>query len=117
MRKILKSIGILMCALSVAAVGFAAYVAIRGIPFYTHPVIQFHVKFTPESVARGRKLARLLCMDCHFDPATRALTGKRMRDVPAKFGTIFAPNITQDSVHGVGSWSDEELAFLLRTGI
>jgi len=117
MRKVLKGAAVVVMVLVAAAGGFTAYVAIRGIPSYTHPAIQFHVESTPQAVAHGRKLVRLLCMDCHFDPATRALTGKRMRDVPAKFGTIVAPNITQDSVHGIGSWSDGELAFLLRTGI
>ena len=117
MRKPLKRTAIVVAALATIACGLATFVAVRGIPSYDHPSIQFRVESTPETVAQGRKLVRLLCMDCHFDPATRALTGKRMRDVPSKFGTIFAPNITQHVANGIGSWSDGELAFLFRTGI
>jgi len=116
-KKILKGIAIVVAVLASAGGVLASFVAIRGIPSYSRPAIQFHAESTPQSVAHGRKLVHLLCMNCHFDPATRALTGKRMRDVPAKFGTIFAPNITQDAVNGIGSWSDGELAFLFRTGI
>ena len=117
MRKVLKRAAIVVAILVVAAGGLAIFVAVRGIPSYAHSPVRFHVESTPQAVLHGRKLVRLLCMDCHFDPTTRALTGKRMRDVPAKFGTIFAPNITQDVAHGIGSWSDGELAFLFRTGI
>src|SRR5215831_20906402 len=117
MRKLLKRTAIVVAVLAAIACGLATFVAVRGIPSYAHPAIQFHVESTPQVVAHGRKLVRLLCMDCHFDPTTRALTGKRMRDVPSKFGTIFAPNITQDAANGIGSWSDGELAFLFRTGI
>jgi cytochrome c2 len=113
----LKWVAVMVAVLGASAGSLVIFIAVRGIPSYDHPAIQFRMQSTPEMVAHGRKLVRLLCMDCHFDPASRALTGKRMRDVPAKFGTIFAPNITQDATNGIGSWSDGELAFLFRTGI
>lgn len=100
MRKVLKRAAIVVAILVVAAGGLAIFVAVRGIPSYAHPPVRFHVESTPQAVLHGRKLVRLLCMDCHFDPTTRALTGKRMRDVPAKFGTIFAPNITRMRLTG-----------------
>ena len=40
-----------------------------------------------------------------------------MLDAPAEFGIIRSPNITQDKTHGIGDWTDAELAYLLRTGI
>jgi len=40
-----------------------------------------------------------------------------MEDVPAQFGSIYAPNITQDTSAGVGSWTDADLVYLLRTGV
>jgi len=81
-RKILKWVAIVMAFLGVSTGSWAIFIAVRGIPSYDHPVIQFRAESNPE-VAHGRKLVRLLCMDCHFDPATGALTGKRMHDVPS----------------------------------
>ena len=40
-----------------------------------------------------------------------------MADVPAQFGSAYSRNITQDPNFGIGSWSDGEIAYLLRTGI
>lgn len=40
-----------------------------------------------------------------------------MRDAPPEFGEVYSQNITQDSAYGIGSWTDGELVYLLRTGI
>ena len=52
-----------------------------------------------------------------MDRATGKLTGQRMKDAPAEFGEIHAPNITQDKTYGIGEWTDGEIVRLLRTGI
>lgn len=80
----LKWVAVVVAVLGASAGSLAIFIAVRGISLYDHPDIQLRAKSTPEAVAHGRKLVRLLCMDCHFDPTTRALTGKRMRDVPVK---------------------------------
>ncbi|HEX7289132.1 MAG TPA: c-type cytochrome [Candidatus Angelobacter sp.] len=117
MKKAFKIGGLLLAVMVIAGGVFMAYVALRGIPSYPVPRLELRVQATQDSVARGRKLARLLCVSCHLDPATGALTGKHMPDVPAKFGVVYSPNITQDKTYGIGSWTDGELAYLLRTGI
>jgi mono/diheme cytochrome c family protein len=40
-----------------------------------------------------------------------------MSDAPAEFGPIYSQNITQDKTVGIGSWTDAEIIYLLRTGI
>ena len=40
-----------------------------------------------------------------------------MYDMRRILGKIYAHNITQDSIHGVGNYSDADLAYLIRTGI
>jgi len=75
------------------------------------------VETSAAKVERGRKFASMLCVGCHLDPSTGKLTGKRLADLPAVFGVAFSKNITRDPVYGIGSWSDGELAYLLRTGI
>jgi len=117
MKKGLKIVGLAVAALLVLVGGLLAFVALRGIPKYEPGAVQLKVVVTPERVARGHKLSNLLCAECHMDPTTRKLTGKRMSEAPDEFGPIFSRNITRDVEHGVGGWSDGELAYLLRTGI
>ncbi|MFN0035802.1 MAG: c-type cytochrome, partial [Saprospiraceae bacterium] len=92
-----------------------------GIPTYTYaptPDIA-NLKVAPDSirVERGAKVATLLCNECHKDNATGRLTGRPMLDLPTEFGKAASLNITQDSVHGIGAWTDGEIYYLLRTGI
>jgi len=117
MKKALKVLlfGVLGIILAVGA--FLIYVAATGIPKYAPGKLQVKVEVTPEKVARGRKYAGLLCATCHMDPTTRRLTGKRMADAPPEFGLIFSKNITKDPTAGIGTWTDGEIVYLLRTGI
>ena len=117
MKKALKFLGYLVLIVIVSAGIFAAYVAVSGIPTYSPGRVRLKVEVTPAKVERGRKYASLLCMNCHLDPATGKLTGKRLTDTPASFGEAYSKNITRDKQYGIGAWSDGELAYLLRTGI
>ena len=117
MRKLLRFVGYTLALLVVAVGAFLAYVAITGIPKYPPGKIERRVEITPEKVARGRKLASLTCFNCHQDPTTSRLTGKQISDAPKQFGIIFSKNITKDPAHGIGTWTDGELIYLLRTGV
>jgi mono/diheme cytochrome c family protein len=117
MRRLLKILGLVLGAVVLLAGGFALYVAIDGIPRYPVEKIDLHVEATPARLERGKKLATLLCAGCHLNPTTRQLTGKHMSDAPPQFGVIYSPNITRHPTKGIGSWTDGELAYLLRTGV
>jgi cytochrome c2 len=101
----------------VLVVGFVLYVQLTGIPSYPVRKIELKVDVTPERVAHGRKIASMLCAECHLDPKTGRLTGRRMPDLPPQFGVAYSLNITQDRTNGVGAWTDGEIAYLLRTGV
>ncbi len=117
MKKILKIIGlVLLVIVAFALVGFI-YVSSNDIPTYEVVNIDYKVNSSPASVARGKKLANMLCATCHQNPETGKLTGKKMLDAPAEFGDIHSQNITQDKSYGIGEWTDAELMYLLRTGI
>ena len=109
--------GYLLLAVVVAAAALVAYVAISGVPKYPPGRIERRVEITPEKLERGRKFASLSCVNCHEEPTTGKLTGKRLLDVPTQFGVVFSKNITKDPVHGIGAWTDGELIYFLRTGI
>ena len=117
MRKLLRFVGYALALLVVAIGGFAAYAAITGIPKYPPGRVERRVEITPEKVARGRKVVGLSCVNCHQNPTTGRLTGKQLMDAPRQFGPIFSKNITRDPAHGIGTWTDGELIYLLRTGV
>lgn len=117
MKRILRWVGLFLALVVAAAAAFAGYVHVRGIPSYPVESIDLKIEVTPARVERGRRLSSMLCMNCHLDPETGVLSGKRMVDVPTAFGTVYSRNITKDPVHGIGAWTDGEIAFLLRTGI
>ncbi|MBS2022486.1 MAG: c-type cytochrome [Deltaproteobacteria bacterium] len=118
MKTLLKIVGALVAVLLLAVGGFAASIALTGIPKYPPPPkYALKVEPTPERIARGKKLAGLLCAECHADPSTQALTGRPLHDLPAQFGKAWSRNITHDTADGIGNWTDGEIYTLLRTGL
>jgi len=68
-----------------------------------------------EQIARGAYLARAgNCMGCHTAQGGVAYAGGR--GVPTPFGTIYAPNLTPDAAHGIGTWSPAEFWRALHNG-
>ena len=117
MKKTFKGLAYFILGIVLLAGAFAAYVAITGIPTYPPGRVSFKVESSAAKIERGRKYASVLCISCHLDPATGKLTGTRLVDLPPMFGQAFSKNITRDPAYGIGSWTDGELAYLLRTGI
>ncbi|HYO23233.1 MAG TPA: c-type cytochrome [Flavisolibacter sp.] len=116
MKKAFRYLLIFVLVLVVLVGGFAAFVAIRGIPDYTPQKLALTISATPERIDKGRKLSAMLCNGCHMDPNTGKLTGREMKEV-SQFGALYAKNITNDPVHGIGKWTDGEIVYLLRTGV
>ncbi len=106
----------LVAVLVLAAGGFAGFISARGVPHYPTEKIDLKIVSTPERVARGKKLASMLCAECHMNLTTGRLTGADMK-LDKQFGRVFSYNITQHPTAGIGAWTDGEIAFLLRTGI
>ena len=92
----------------------------RGVPSYELAIPEniknAKIEVTPQRVARGEKIATVLCNGCHANNENR-LVGRQIGDLPAEFGTIYSLNITQDKEEGIGNWTDGELTYLLKTGI
>jgi mono/diheme cytochrome c family protein len=117
MKRMLRWLGFMLAVLlGLGSVG-AAYIALAPLPRHPVPGVEFQVDVTPERVARGKRAAETLCVTCHLDSETGALTRKRMLDLPPQFGESWSRNITGHPVEGIGSWTDGEIAYLLRTGV
>jgi len=117
MKKVLRYLLYLIGAVLSFVLIFVLFVQFRGIPNYESKEANIKVVSTPEKVLHGKKLASMLCVKCHLDPETNQLTGKFLADAPPVFGKIYSKNITQSKAHGIGNWTDGQIAYLLRTGI
>jgi mono/diheme cytochrome c family protein len=117
MKKALRWLATAVGALLALAAVAAGYVAVAPIPRYPVVEVDFPVDVAADRVARGKRSAEMLCSACHMDSATGSLTGKRMPDLPAQFGEAWSRNITAHPVKGIGSWTNGEIAYLLRTGV
>jgi mono/diheme cytochrome c family protein len=116
----MKALKIAGIGIGIAVILIAAglgFVAISPIPSYEVNVPDFKATVTDASVREGKRMAAMLCANCHMNRKTGRLTGAKMDDLPSEFGTIYSANITQDHTFGIGSWTDGELLYLLRTGI
>jgi hypothetical protein len=58
----------------------------------------------------------MTCVQCHRGKEGK-LTGNILADAPKEFGFIHSANITQHPERGIGSWTDGELLYLLRTSV
>lgn len=120
MKRFFKITGILLGLLVLLGAVFALFVSVRGIPEATFnmPADLASLKVPTDSahVERGAKIAALLCKECHRG-ADNKLIGQELKEMPAEFGKVYSLNITRDSEHGIGAWTDGELYYFLRTGI
>lgn len=117
MKKVLKILGLVLAGIVLIVIVFAVYINASDIPSYEIEPISFNHTSSPEAIQRGQVLVTMLCAGCHMDSKTGKLTGINMVDIPDEFGEIYSPNITQDEQYGIGTWTDAELVYLLRTGI
>ncbi|MEO8088123.1 MAG: cytochrome c [Bacteroidota bacterium] len=117
MKKLLKILGVILGIVVLAVIVLAIYISVRGTGSYTANVPAIpKVEITPARVARGERIAAMLCRNCHFNSETNKLTGRPLAEVP-EFGKINSRNITHDAEIGIGNWSDAELIYFIRTGI
>lgn len=117
MKKLLKILGIIVLVLLVVGVSAAAFLHFRGIPTYDAPTVEdIKVDVTPERVAKGEKIAALMCVHCHTGSDNK-MSGAKVKDIPELFGEVYSMNITNDPDAGLGKWTDGDLIYFLRTGV
>ena len=116
MKKLFRWLAYFVILIIAAIAGFVLFLEIRGIPKYEVEKIDFpDVQVTPERVAQGEKIASVQCIVCHRGSDGK-LSGRLLQELPPNFGEIHSANITQSKEHGIGNWTDEQIAYLLRTG-
>lgn len=117
MKKVLRVLLYLVVLVVVAVIGFAAFIQFRGIPKYDVDKIDYpQVQSDSAMVDNGMKIAAVQCIVCHRGSDGK-LSGRVLNELPPEFGEIHSANITQSKENGIGNWTDEQLAYLLRTGV
>jgi hypothetical protein len=117
LKRLLKIALAIVAVLVVSFAGAVIYIGRADLPHYPPGNVQLKVDVTPKRVERGRRTVQSLCAACHLDNDTGTLAGKQMADLPPQFGSAHSANITGDPETGIGTYTDGELAYLLRTGI
>lgn len=100
--------------------------ALDRLRFPETPMPPIAASTDPAVIARGHDLVygAAHCVSCHGDYEREHPEALR-RDVPLSgglpiapdLGPFFAPNITSDVETGLGAWTDEEIARVVRTGV
>ena len=117
--KKLKTVSLLLAFISCA---FLVYVQLSYQRTFEVPATGLKSSTDSTIIARGKYLAMgpAHCWTCHVEDPSKvdlqsaypAMTGGHKFDLP--FGTLYSPNITSDSVTGIGRYSDEQLAQIIR---
>ncbi|MGV8856590.1 MAG: c-type cytochrome [Devosia sp.] len=90
-------------------------VAVLALIFWQLPAEQ-SVPELKGDAKRGAYLARLSgCVTCHTAPGEQPMSGGSA--LKSKFGNFYAPNITPDTQHGIGSWTFQQFARAVRQGV
>jgi len=123
--KVGRILGRLGLGLGLFVLGFGGLTWSRQTRQFPVKDVEIRASSDPAVVARGRYLVQgpAHCADCHGvrlpsgePPAsTAALSGGYEFDLPV--GVFRAPNITSDAQTGIGRYSDQDLARILRYGV
>lgn len=98
-------------------IGCAKSAHIERLPDAEAPVPVLPADASPDLV-RGAELYRTAsCVGCHTPPFDDAEHLGGGRDLPTMFGVFYAPNISPDPEHGIGSWSEDDFVQAMRKGI
>lgn len=116
MKTLLRILLYLVIIVVVLVLGFVGYIEVRGIPKYEVEKIDFpQVPFDSAMLVNGEKIAAVQCIVCHRGSDGK-LSGRLLQELPPDFGEIHSANITQSKEHGIGNWTDADIAYLIRTG-
>ncbi len=126
LQRVLLGAGLLAAVLLLIGAGAVVYAMIRYDRSWEIALPSTVASSDPAVIARGEYLVHgpAHCSDCHAPPSARdelfggaivALTGGT--EEATWLGTWVAPNLTSDTLTGIGKLSDGQIARNLRTGV
>ncbi len=128
MKRLMKSLVLVVCVLAVVAGAAIAYLALKKPA--QRPASAEKIEATPARLARGEYLALHVvdCLLCHSEarferfglPRVPGSEGKGGFGFGKEFGipgVVYARNITPDPQTGLGRWTDGEILRAIREGV
>jgi mono/diheme cytochrome c family protein len=107
---------VLPCALAAVAIAAVLFARQGGVEPYRMPHTDRVVAADAATLARGDYLARIgNCRACHTTRGGTPFAGGRA--FATGIGTVYSTNITPDREHGIGDWSADEFAHVMRHGV
>jgi len=118
LRGFVLAVALLLSALLLGAFVIACVLFARqgGFEPYRIPRGDRVVAADAATLARGEYLARIGdCAACHTTRGGAPFAGGRA--FATGIGTVYSSNITPDPEHGIGDWSADEFAHVMRNGV
>jgi mono/diheme cytochrome c family protein len=85
---------------------------------FTTAAIGYTATKSAQAFERGKVLVYSSCAGCHYNRKVNKFIGNRIEDVPGIIGKVYSANLTNSNTNGIPPrYSDEELKYLLKTGI
>jgi hypothetical protein len=66
--------------------------------------------------AGQQAVAQRRCVDCHTQTLAGSVTPIPVQNAPPEV-KLYPPNLTSDEATGLGTWTDEQIALAVRTGV
>jgi len=120
-KAFVKWAGLIFGGLLVLILVLAAVLSSKGLyKLYAKNVLvppDVTVQGTPDQIARGEHLAKVLCAGCHSTNGDLPLSGGKnlSADTGLPLGDIYAPNLTPAT--DIKGWSNADLFRAIRTGV
>ncbi len=116
MKKALKIFGITLGTLLSIILLFVSWIEFTDIPKYdVHPV-SLKIPTDSASIQHGKKIALVYCASCHLGPDGK-FSGRQITASTNPLAELWSANITRHPTLGLGKYSNDELTYLLRTGV
>ncbi|MBV6443471.1 MAG: hypothetical protein EPGJADBJ_05227 [Saprospiraceae bacterium] len=116
MKNFLRFLGYLLGGFILLVLGLATWVNLSSFPKYEPKSIKVAIPVDSATLAQGRKIVETECVLCHLGEDGK-LSGRLFSPSSGPFGEFWSRNITKHPEKGIGTYTDGELAYLLRTGI
>lgn len=116
MKKFFKILGIIVGSIVAVLACVALWIAFTDLPTFQSQSVSVTIPTDSAELHVGKIIVEERCGYCHLGDDGK-LSGRQFSRATDPFGEFWSRNITQDKEHGIGAYTNEQLAYLLRTGI
>lgn len=116
MKKFLKITGITLGVIVLLVVLLVGYSAVQPMKTFEAKSIDISLPTDSAQLAYGSVIVNSVCVHCHMGEDGK-LSGRVFTKADHPFGLMYTGNITNHPQHGIGDYTEGQLAYLFRTGV